>query len=52
MSLTDHRKYAINLNLAPYFINIINLSDDESFSRIKQWALKCNNINPLKPSMR
>jgi hypothetical protein len=27
------------------------LSADESFNRIKQWALKCNKIKPLKPSI-
>ena len=52
MSLSDYRKYAINLILAPYFINILKLSDEESFNRIKEWALKCNNINPLKPSIK
>jgi len=52
MSLGDYRKYAINLILAPYFINILNLTNEESFIRIKEWALKCNSIRPLKPSIR
>ena len=51
ISLIDNRKYAISLILAPYFVNILNLSDEESFCRIKQWILKCNDINPLKPSI-
>lgn len=52
LSLTDYRKYAISLILAPYFVNIVHLSDEESFNRIKQWALKCNEVKPLKPSIR
>ena len=52
IGISDYRKYAINLILAPYFVNILNLSDDESFIRIKEWALKCNNIKPLKPSIK
>lgn len=50
-SLSDYRKNAISLILAPYFINILKLSDAESFNRIKQWALRCNEVNPLKPSV-
>ena len=45
--LTDYRKYSINLILAPYFVNILKLSDEESSSRIKEWVLKCNNVKPL-----
>jgi hypothetical protein len=52
ISLTDYRKYVTNLILAPYFVNILNLSDGESFRRIKQWTLQCNNIRPLKPSIK
>jgi hypothetical protein len=52
INLTDYRKYAINLVLAPYFVNIFNLTDEESFIRIKQWALKCNVIRPLEPSIK
>lgn len=51
MSLIDYRKYVINLILAPYFVNIIKLSDKESFSKIKEWALRCNSLGQLKPSV-
>ena len=51
MSLIDYRKYVINLILAPYFVNIIKLSDKESFSKIKEWALRCNSLEQLKPSV-
>lgn len=46
----DYRKNAISLILAPYCVNILNLSDDDSFKRIKQWALECNDVKSLKPS--
>ncbi len=32
-------------------MNILHLSEEESYDRIKQWALKCNNAKPLKPSV-
>jgi hypothetical protein len=51
MSLNDYRKYAINLILSPYFVNILKLLDEDSFKRIKQWVLKCNNLIPLNPSI-
>ena len=49
--LADHRKFAISLILAPYFVNIQHLSDSESYGKIKQWALNCNEIEKLKPSI-
>ncbi len=52
LPLIDYRKNAISLILAPYFINILKLSEVESFNRIKQWALKCNEVNPLKSSIK
>lgn len=49
--IRDYRKNAISLILAPYFVNILNLSDEDSFDRIKQWILKCDKIQPLKPPL-
>jgi len=51
LGLSDYRKNAINLILTPYFVNILKLSDEESFYRIKQWVLKCNDEESLKPSI-
>jgi Primase X len=50
MQIQDHRKFAISLILAPYFVNIQHQSDIDCFSKIKQWVLKCNEINKLKPA--
>ena len=52
LSLSDYRKNAISLILAPYSMNILKLSEEESFNKIKQWILKCNDVNHLKPSIR
>jgi hypothetical protein len=51
IQIKDHRKFAISLILAPYFVNIQNLSDAYSFSKIKQWAFKCNESKRLEPSI-
>jgi hypothetical protein len=51
IGIRDYRKNTIGLILAPYFTNILKLSDEESFIKIKEWALKCNNINSLEPSI-
>lgn len=48
--IKDYRKNAISLILAPYFVNVLRLSDGESFDRIKQWVLKCNDAESLRPS--
>jgi hypothetical protein len=50
--LSDYRKYSISLILAPYFVNILKLSREESFRRINEWALKCNDVKPLEPSIK
>lgn len=49
-SLKDYRKNSISLILAPYFVNVLNLSDEQSFEKIKQWSLRCNGVKPLEPS--
>lgn len=49
--VVDHRKFVISLILAPYFVNIQHLSDSDSFSKIKQWALICNETRRLEPSV-
>ncbi|MGB8935880.1 MAG: DNA primase noncatalytic subunit PriX, partial [Candidatus Nitrosopolaris sp.] len=51
MSIPDHRKFAVSLILAPYFVNIQHLSDTEAFSEIKEWLLKCSKVRNLEPSV-
>ena len=50
MSLKDYRKSAISLILAPYFVNVQHLSDADSFDRIREWTLRCNEVKKLEPS--
>ena len=52
IQIQDHRKFAISLLLAPYSINIQNLSDSDSFSKIKRWVLKCNEVRKLEPTAK
>jgi hypothetical protein len=51
MRLADNRKFVISLILAPYFVNVQKLTDTDSFSRIKEWVLKCNAVTKLEPSI-
>jgi Primase X len=45
--LAEHRKYVISLILAPYFINIKSLSDEDATAKIKEWLSKCAKVKPL-----
>jgi Primase X len=51
MPLIDCRKSAISLILALYFVNIQGLSDADSFNRIREWVLRCNEVKELEPSV-
>jgi hypothetical protein len=46
-SIQDFRKLVIDLVLAPYLINVKNLSFEESYNIIKNWVDKCNELNKL-----
>jgi hypothetical protein len=50
-SISDHRKYTIDLILAPFLTNIRHLSYDKACSMIKKWILRCNSFNQLQPSL-
>jgi len=45
--IPDYRKLTIDLVLAPYFINIRKLSFEESYTIIKNWLDKCNELQIL-----
>jgi hypothetical protein len=45
--LAEHRKYVISPILAPYFINIKFLSDEDATAKIKEWLSKCAKVKPL-----
>ncbi|MGC8662178.1 MAG: DNA primase noncatalytic subunit PriX [Candidatus Micrarchaeia archaeon] len=44
--LPDFRHRVVNLILAPYFTNIMGLSEEEAIKRIIQYIEKCKEINP------
>lgn len=45
--ISDFRKNATNLILAPYLVNIKKLSYQQSFDILTDWLLKCNSFNKL-----
>jgi hypothetical protein len=45
--ISDYRKNAINLILAPYLINIKKLSYTDAFNIIKDWLNKCDSLRRL-----
>jgi len=45
--LNDHRKFAIRLIFAPYFINFRGISYNTAFDMIKDWLGKCNSTRRL-----
>jgi hypothetical protein len=45
--ISDFRKNAINLILAPYLVNIKNLSYQESFNILIEWLKRCDSIRKL-----
>lgn len=49
--IPDHRKFTIDLVLAPYLINMIHLSFNQANSILSDWVLKCNTFRALKPSI-
>jgi Primase X len=49
--IADHRKHTIDLVLASFLIVIKHLSFEESYSIIRDWIVKCNSLEMLKPSI-
>jgi hypothetical protein len=45
--IEDYRKLVLDLVLAPYLINLRQLSFDESYNIISSWLNKCNEFIPL-----
>ncbi len=45
--IDDYRKNALWRILAPYLINIKNLTYEESYNIIKEWLDKCSSMKPL-----
>jgi hypothetical protein len=51
IGIEDYRKSAVSLIIVPYFVNVLRLSDEESYYRTRDWILKCHAIKPLEPSI-
>jgi non-catalytic primase subunit PriX-like protein len=48
--VSDFRKNAIGLILAPYLINIRKMSYEEAFQMLQDWLDKCNELRRLDPN--
>jgi hypothetical protein len=46
--IEDYRKNAVNLILAPYLINVKNLSYDAALNIINSWLSKCGELRQLE----
>ena len=49
--IPDHRKFSIDLVLAPYLLNIKCISSDQAFSIVRDWIIRCNDLRNLQPSL-
>ena len=47
VSIHDYRKLVMGIVIAPYLINVRNLSFEESYNIIRNWLDKCNELEPL-----
>jgi hypothetical protein len=50
--IADHRKYSLNLLLAPFLVSIKKCNHDESLSIMKDWIMSCNNVMILYPNIK
>jgi hypothetical protein len=48
-AVLDHRKFSIELVLAPYLINARCILFDQAYSIIHDWITKCDNLRRLDP---
>jgi hypothetical protein len=50
--ITDHRKFVSYWILSRYLINVKHMNADQAYAIMKDWAMRCNEIRPLSPSVR
>ena len=46
--IADHRKYCLWRIMAPYFVNVRRLSDDESDYIVRSWLINCSKLRRLE----
>jgi hypothetical protein len=50
--IADHRKFVCYWLLSRYLINVKHLSYEQAYAVIKNWLLKCSEVERLSPSIR
>ena len=49
--IPDYRKITVDLVLVPFFIVIKKFTESQTFDIIKEYLIKCHELQPLKPSI-
>jgi len=49
--IPDYRKITVDLVLVPFFIVIKKFTANQTFNLIKEYLIKCHELQPLKPSL-
>ena len=49
--IPDYRKITVDLVLVPFFIVIKKFTTDQTFNLIKDYLIKCHELQPLFPSV-
>jgi len=50
--IADHRKYSVDLLLAPFLVSIKKFSHDKSYSTMINWIMSCNDVMILRPNIK
>jgi Primase X len=50
--ISDHRKFVSYWILSRYLVNVKHMDPNEASAVLKDWSLKCNELEPLLPSTR
>jgi hypothetical protein len=50
--ITDHRKFVIYWILSRYLINVKHMNADQAYAIMKDWTMRCNEMEHLSPSVR
>ncbi|MGE0389505.1 MAG: DNA primase noncatalytic subunit PriX [Candidatus Nitrosocosmicus sp.] len=45
--IVDQRNYCLWVILVPYLLNIKHLSEEDTFTILKEWLQKCNDVKKL-----
>ena len=50
--ITGHRKFASHWILSRYLINVKHITANDAYTTLKDWSIRCNEVETLSPSAR